>query len=261
MSIHTQSQIKIYPREEVDLLLLLFPVHAFNAPEVVYHWLDALPRASGHRAAVLSVSGGGEICPNTASRVSSIKKLERKGYSVIYEDMLVMPNNVLIPTPDDLAVRFLEVLPHKVELIVDNLLSGVARRAKPLLIDYFFSLFGELEKSGANKYGKKIRSTDRCTGCGWCMRNCPAGNIEIINGRAVFGDKCNICLGCLYGCPEKALDPGPTGKFMIKGGFDLKYYENKVPLNKKIDVEKLAKGYLWAGVRRYLLDESTGKER
>ena len=261
ISVHTYpAKAHDIPRDETCLLILLFPVHAFNAPETVYDWLNGLPVATGSKAAVFSVSGGGEICPNTASRASSIKKLEQKGYTVIYEDMLVMPNNVLVAFQDDLAVKTLEVLPYKVEQIITDLLSSITRRTKPRKVDYLFSRFGELEKSGANQYGLKIKCGDLCTGCGWCEENCPSGNIEIIDGKPVFGTHCNMCLGCLYGCPQKALDPGSIKKLMIKEGFDLKRIENLMPLTHNIDIEKLAKGYLWSGVRKYLL-ENTVKQK
>lgn len=62
-----------------ELLILLFPVHAFNAPHAVYQWLDDLEAIRSVNAAVISVSGAGEVCPNTACRVGSIKRLQKKG--------------------------------------------------------------------------------------------------------------------------------------------------------------------------------------
>ncbi len=91
-----------------DLLILIFPVHAFNAPEAVYKWIASVPRANGIPAAVISVSGGGEVIPNTACRQSSIRRLEKKGYQVIYERMLVMPSNWVSATKEPLAVMLLE---------------------------------------------------------------------------------------------------------------------------------------------------------
>ncbi|MDD2216113.1 MAG: hypothetical protein PHR60_08170, partial [Eubacteriales bacterium] len=47
-----------------DLLILLYPVHAFNAPEPIYKWIDDNTDNQTTRAVVISVSGGGEITPN-----------------------------------------------------------------------------------------------------------------------------------------------------------------------------------------------------
>ena len=63
---------------DFDRLIVMFPVYAFNAPEPVISWVDGLPACPGKQAAVISVSGGGEMCPNTACRHKTIKKLEQK---------------------------------------------------------------------------------------------------------------------------------------------------------------------------------------
>ncbi|MDF2869763.1 MAG: hypothetical protein K0R05_1338 [Anaerocolumna sp.] len=53
-----------------DLLIILFPVYAFNAPKPIEKWLKRIPIVHNKaHAAVISVSGGGEISPNTACRM------------------------------------------------------------------------------------------------------------------------------------------------------------------------------------------------
>lgn len=42
---------------------------------------------------------------------------------------------------------------------------------------------------------------------------------------------------------------------VIKEGYSLKALEQKVPYPEPVDVEKLAKGFVWSGVRKYLLNE------
>lgn len=140
------------PRIEAeDLLVLVYAVHGMNAPEGVYGWIRDLPAVNKARAAVISVSGGGEVIPNTACRVGCIQRLEKKGYSVTYEKMLVMPSNWITATQEALAAKLLEVLPDKVKIVVDEVLSGIRRRSKPLLVDRFLSWAGELEKVGARQ--------------------------------------------------------------------------------------------------------------
>jgi flavodoxin len=80
-----------------DMLFLLFPVHASNAPAGVYQWLQRLTAVNKTPAVVISVSGGGEVSPNTACRVQSIHELEKKRLRVIYDRMLVMPREPVHP--------------------------------------------------------------------------------------------------------------------------------------------------------------------
>jgi flavodoxin len=58
-----------------DLLVLLFPVYAFNAPKPVDEWLKKIKPVQGRPAVVISVSGGGDVSPNTACRVKTIRSL------------------------------------------------------------------------------------------------------------------------------------------------------------------------------------------
>lgn len=233
-------------------LLLLYAVHACNAPKLVYEWIGNMEQIKNVSAFVISVSGGGEVSPNTACRISSIKRLEKKGYKVIYENMLVMPSNWIVATKTPLSQMLLTILPQKVKSIVKDIENGTIRRTKPLLIDRCFSYMGELEKFGARSFGKRIKISEKCTGCGWCIKNCPARNISMKDNKPVFGKGCQLCLNCIYGCPNKALEPG-VGKFVvIREGYDLIELENMQPVTEQIDIEKLTKGYLWTGVRKYL---------
>ena len=111
-----------YQNDGEELFLLLFAVHAANAPEPVYNWLKSL-RGVGVKlpSVVISVSGGGEITPNTACRLSSIRRLRKAGCPVMLEEMLIMPPNLFLETEPALCGMILRILPKKVERILDNL--------------------------------------------------------------------------------------------------------------------------------------------
>jgi ferredoxin len=236
-----------------DRLVVLFAVHAMNAPEPVYAWLDALPSVQGAKAAVLSVSGGGEVSPNTACRLGCIRRLRKKGYSVDYDDMLVMPSNWIVATCEPLARMLLAVLPQRVSSIADDFASGREKYGNPHVIDRFLSFAGQLEQAMAPQFGRNIRVTEGCTGCGRCMAICPRGNIRMENGKPVFLDQCVLCLGCIYGCPHKALQPRTMKWIVVPGGYDLAALDRMGPLTESVDIQKLTRGYIWSGIRKYLL--------
>ena len=73
------------------------------------------------------------------------------------------------------------------------------------------------------------------------------------NGKPEFSNNCLLCLNCIYGCPRKALTPG-IGKFVvIKEGFNLNLIEKRMLGVEELEsIEKLAKGYLWKGIKEYL---------
>lgn len=212
-----------------------------------------MPQANKIPAVVISVSGGGEISPNTVCRASCIRFLEKKGYEIIYENMIIMPSNFVVKTVDGLSIRLLKILPYKVEHIIDEVLLGTIKRRRPKLVDRFFSCIGEAEKIGARYFGKHIKVNNDCNGCALCERNCPKKNIKMSNGKPEFSNNCMLCLNCIYGCPKIALTPG-IGKFVvIKEGFNLRLIEKRMLEFEELEpIEKLAKGYLWKGIREYL---------
>ena len=60
-----------------ETLVLMYPVHAGDAPTPIFKWISSLEESHGF-SSVIAVSGGGEISPNTACRVKPIKRLKEK---------------------------------------------------------------------------------------------------------------------------------------------------------------------------------------
>ncbi len=245
-----------YPPVKADLLAVLFPVYAANAPQPVYEWIAAAPRGNGTRAAVISVSGGGEVSPNTACRLPTIRRLERKGYDVGYEQMLVMPSNCLVAYGDEFSALLLRAAPYKTAKIADDLLAGVRRRTRPGLPDRVITRLASIEHTGSKWFGKSLCAGGNCNGCGLCAARCPRGNIEMRGGKPVFGGSCVICLRCVYGCPRRAIAPGFLKSALLKDGYDLALLEARTrdePITGP--VEGYTEGKAYAGVRKYLLED------
>jgi ferredoxin len=238
-----------------DLLVVMYPVYAMRAPVPVYGYIKNHEPVRGLQAAVISVSGGGEMTPNKACRRRAIKLLEKKGYRVVYERMLLMPANVLTATPPAAAVCLVRALPEKTKKIAEDLLGGVTRRTKPGLLNRMISAVGVLETAGAHWFGRHIRAGKSCSGCGICAAHCPSGNIRLEGDRPVFGMKCWFCMRCLYACPEKALSPRYAKFFMIKEGFSLRDIERAAADENTPGCAEKMNGALWGGVREYLAEK------
>lgn len=240
-------------------LILVYAVHAFNAPELVYTWLKSLEPIMNRRAMVVSVSGGGEMLSNTACRTTVKRLLKKKGFEVITEAMAVMPNNWMSPTPEAISKTLVQVAPQKVSMWLDAFLTGQGTPyMKPLLIDYLITAAGRLETLGAKQFGKNIKASDACNGCGYCVAHCPASNIHfpdetLSNRKPVFGGTCHFCLSCVYECPQHALTPSKLKFAVIPTGYPLRTY--KQPLNpplSKAEMREHLKDGGWKGIRRYL---------
>lgn len=126
-------------------------------------------------------------------------------------------------------------------------------------VDRLITRLGRLEAKGAVQFGKSIRVSETCTGCGWCEGHCPVSNIRLVKrlgedlSRPEFGKTCDFCLGCLYGCPEKSLSPGKMKFAVIPSGYPLAAYQeaSEQPMS-DVALKTLLKAWTWSGVRRYL---------
>jgi ferredoxin len=61
----------------------------------------------------------------------------------------------------------------------------------------------------AHNSAQKFSVTSDCTSCGTCVKVCPADNIDLIQGRPVWKNRCEVCCGCIHLCPAGAIQAGP----------------------------------------------------
>ncbi|MDF3002363.1 MAG: hypothetical protein K0Q48_2482 [Bacillota bacterium] len=243
--------------EKVDsagFYILIFPVYAFDAPGLIYRWIESLEGdLSGKQAAVISVSGGGEVWPNTGCRNGCRNALEQKGIQAVYECMMCMPANLAVKINDDLAMWMIRAIPEKVCLIVNDLLAGIERRTKYKkgpVCEYL----SKLERRKGHLFAQSLLITDACKSCGWCEAHCPTSNIQMMGepARPVFKNQCMVCLRCVYGCPFQAIQCNSS--VIFREGFDLDEVERRMKGKELKPVKQCCKGLLLVGVKKYLLE-------
>jgi ferredoxin len=233
-------------------LFLVYPVHAFDAPEPVYNWIENT-KTNNLNTIIISVSGGGEAWPNIGTRQGCITAMEKKGFKIIYEKMMVMPSNWVISPNDHLAMWLIKVIPDKVNKILTAILSGKIRKTGKKRKGFLLSYLTKMEKTGAHRFAKSYSISENCNSCGWCERNCPTKNIDLINNKPLFGEKCIMCFRCIYGCPINSIK---SDNFQIlKKGYNLKEFEKNMGKTELEPMEKCSKGILWLGVAKYLFDK------
>ena len=212
---------------ETEYYILIFPVHSFNAPKPIYEWVEHLA-GNCCKTAVISVSGAGNVMSNSACRYKTVKLLKKSNFDVIYEDMVRMPDNWLKVPDRQKYTRILSKLPNKIDAISQTVISEKRKKQIIYWIDYLISALGEVEKKATRKFGERIKVLETCTGCGLCAKNCCSSNIQMesqtssdVPAKPKFGKRCDMCLGCIYNCPPKALLP-TYGAFQIdKSGYNL----------------------------------------
>jgi ferredoxin len=233
--------------------MVLFPVYAFDAPEPIYQWIKKLPKGNNRKVAIISVSGGGDIWPNSACSLGVIKRFKRKDYKIVYDTMMVMPSNIMVAIDQHLAIRLLKILPIKAEKIIDELLDGIEQRLKPKISGRILAIMCKLEKPSAKLLAKTFKIREKCNACGWCVKKCPKSNIDIQNNKPIFKWKCVACLRCIYGCPQNAIYTKLFSFLIIKEGYSLECLKYKANDYKLEPLDDLKFGVFFKGVKKYLM--------
>lgn len=231
-------------------LVLLYPVYACMPPELVFDWIRNICISQPKEAIVISVSGGGEMYPNTGCRYDAKRALEKKGYTIIYDTMMCLPSNWSIQTNPYTSAWLIKAVPVRLRQIITDIESGVYRTTKNRL-DIFRRLLSKLSHLQANIFTKTIDIDDKCTLCGWCEQNCPTNNIVIIDGNVEFKDRCNMCFRCIYGCQMGAMSS--KSNQVLEDGYDIGELVKVAGETTLPPIKVCTKGLLWIGVRKYLL--------
>jgi ferredoxin len=164
-----------------------------------------------------------------------------------------MPSNFAVQAEQQLNLRLITMMPHKVKQIITDILLGKKNITHPKLQDRFFASIGRAEHFGARFFGASISPSKDCNQCGLCMRNCPKKNIRMLNGSPKFGFDCMWCLKCIYACPRNALSPRILKNTVLKNSFDLKTMSVMAQQNEHEIECKSSRSILWQGVIDYLM--------
>jgi ferredoxin/flavodoxin len=200
--------------EDCDLVGMGYVVHAFNAPKILFEFLDRMP--PGDADIFLFKSSGDPFLEGGATTMVR-NVLTEKGYHVFYEGLVVMPANCIVRYEDGLVKQLYNAAVLKTAKMAEEIVSGKVKLQKNGIFSRLVTvLFSTLEGMGAPLFGKHLKVLERCDLCGHCVKICPAGNIYRENNSIKFARKCVMCLRCIYTCPQKAITPGVFKFFVLE---------------------------------------------
>lgn len=188
--------------EHYQNLVLVFPVHCQNIPDIVSAFLK---RVSIVNLTVIATYG--KMCCG----------------NVLYEIQNKYQNNIVagayIPTKhsyidgDDFFSDF-----DKLNTLIEKIKTPSYIQLPKLYKNPLANIFPKLR----SRIGLKIQKSTDCNGCNICARRCSFGAIK--SGKT--NSKCIRCLKCVENCPRKALK--------VKIGLPLKLYLRKYKINRII---------------------------
>lgn len=205
---------------DYDFIGIGYPIHAFNAPMPVIKFVERLPNGHGQRIFIFKTSGE-PFSPNHAASIVLIKKLEKKGYKLIFERHFLMPYNIMFRYPDSLVKQIVVTNERLSQGMACSILNGNIARVDyslPARLNSFN--FRYIMHYGAKVNGKLYMVNKNCTLCKKCIRECPSQNISCRNGKIKFGWNCFMCMSCVLKCPTKAISIGLLDPWALHGRYD-----------------------------------------
>ena len=189
-------------------LIFVAPIYGWRLPHLFSSYIQSA-EFSGNRNAYFVLTCGSDI-GDAGKYAEDICKVKELYYQGILE--VVMPENYIAmfnaPGYEE-SVRIVEkakpVLCSGAECIAarkpfpaprkrvgDSLKSGIVNE---LFCKFFVKADPFYAKEG-------------CIECGKCVSACPFNNIQLVDGRPVWGKDCTHCMACICGCPAEVIEYG-----------------------------------------------------
>mgnify|MGYP005755498895 FL=1 len=192
--------------------IFVAPTYSWQMPHIFADFIRET-RFLDNRDAYFILTCGGET-GNADQEISALCKEKGLNFHGVWPT--VMPDNYIImfpsPAPDK-CPQMMEKAADSLKKAADCIRKGQDFPAVPH--NWLDKLKSGIVNQGFYRFQIKTTpfyTTERCTGCGKCVRLCPLNNIHLKNGQPVWGSNCTHCTACLNGCPTAAIEYGRKTK-------------------------------------------------
>lgn len=192
-----------------EIVGFVYPIYAWGPPRMVMKFIEKLKLVNYNSNYIFTVVTCGGNIGNTIKLLD--ERLKKKNLSLKSGFSIMMPSNYMIMgnvEPKDAAEKKLLAVDERLTTI-NRILADrkedvfeIEKGPKPWLRT---SVINPLFNMGINS--QKFYANDKCTGCGICESVCTCQTIKV-NGKPVWGKKCNQCLACINLCPVQAIQYG-----------------------------------------------------
>lgn len=229
-----QAAVKTHRLERTDPaatgnkgeLVLMYPVHGFNAPRNVIRFVRDLPAGQNRTISIISV-GAEEHWVNAAASLRLRNILQTKDYVIHQDELLAMPSNFIVGFSDEKCEAIISLAEEKIDQIARSLITGQVSTPEIPFKSKLIAWVGGIESVGARWFGLDLHANQHCTSCGKCVRGCPMNNIRFNKAdHPVFSMNCLMCLRCVYQCPENAIHPRLYRFVVLKEGYSISRYRD-----------------------------------
>jgi len=212
-----------------DYVGIGYPIHAFNAPEIMIDFAKALPYYDFPESLITAQrknyfifkTSGEPLAYNNASSGKLACVLKRKGYRLTNEYHYVMPYNMIFRHGGAIVRKMWQTAQQLCPVDVQEILDGKKSLLKKPFLGGLIAFFLRIEQVAMRINGKFFwADPEKCINCGKCIRNCPTKNIKEKNDKPDFGWNCVMCARCSFYCPKNAINIAILNGWKVNGAYD-----------------------------------------
>jgi ferredoxin len=200
------------------LVVFISPVHGFNYPPIMLHFILRFPKGKNKVVLMNTRAGmliGKYITPGITGIAFYLSTLILffKGFSIKAILPVDMPSNwiSLHPGLNERTVKYLhEKNEERVTVFAQRILSGKSYfkamfevydiLLAPIALGYYLV--------GRFFFAKTFFASADCDNCGLCIKACPVKGVKMVDNRPFWTFNCESCMKCMSNCPKKAIETG-----------------------------------------------------
>ena len=218
------ADIAEYIKDSKDIVFA-YPVQFSNIPKMLKDFIDQNHNLwDGKRIFVIATMG---LFSGDGAGILA-RRLQKYGAQIVGGLHLKMPDSIAdekaLKRPQEKNRELVKSAEKKIEKAVQNMKDGKAPQEGIGFFYHFAGLFGQrlYFYHKTQKYSNKVKiDSQKCVGCGQCVKLCPMKNLRIVQRAAVAEDRCTMCYRCINTCPKQAITL--LGKKVVEQGTIEKY--------------------------------------
>lgn len=178
---------------------IFFPIHMASAPLIVRDLAFKIKDANY----IFSVCTYGGFSGIGLRQIESELKKNKLKLNASFK--IMMPDSSKDNIKTDHLINLCDKKINKIIDIVKKRRIYSKEKGSKILYFVLNPLFTFFMKKMIHKIGNTIKVSNKCKGCGMCVKICPVDNINVLDGKAVRANRCIMCTACFNWCPYHAI--------------------------------------------------------
>lgn len=192
-----------------DALGVIYPVYMFGMPLIVKKFIRKIN--VNKPKYIFAIATYGSMSGNALGQTSN--EIEAQGLKLSAAFAIKMPGNY-IPLYGAISIENQNIMFREESLRIKEiaLLIKAKQEKAPkksfFIFNWIFSAINNFCVPRIPFMDKDFWVSEKCNGCGICVKTCPVNNIDLVGKKPFWQHRCEQCFACLHWCPQEAIQYG-----------------------------------------------------